>query len=286
MPSNIITLQSILDEMRNNNVETKNNHIELSSKIDSIKTDLTGLITAVKDELNGKITNMRSELSNRIVEVDYKTCVVADSLERLKKIGDLVIVGVPYDSNENIANILTALCNRIKFDISYKPHQIFRTGIKTSSSTLNNIKNTPAIILKFGDKLNANAMLNHFYACKPLPNAADLGFSIDANIYLNNSLTTLDRQIYSNCIQLKFHKLISRVMVIDGVVNIQMASNTPKVPIPSMQIFGEFQRSMESLNIQRNHENSNENVLKRKPSSPPSLSNPTKAAATSGGSSH
>lgn len=280
MPSDVVTLQSILEEM-------KTNHIELSSKIDSIKSDLTGMISAVKDELNGKIINIRNELSNCIVESNHKTCAIADSIERMKKLGDLVIVGVPYDKNENVANIFLTLCLKINFDISHKPHDIFRAGPRTTSSSSIHTANASPIILKFGDKHNANALLKHFYACKPLLKAADLGFATTTNIYISNSLTTLDRQIFSKCMQLKSQKLISRIMVIDGVVNIQMASNTPRVQIPSLQILDEFHKSIASLNIQQiNHINSLDNNLKRKPSSPPSLTNPTKTASTSGGLFH
>lgn len=83
---------------------------------ESNKERLSAKISTVKNELDDKTAIIRSEFIERIVEVENSEISAEQNVERLKKLGDLMLVGISYEKSENFVNILSTLCERIKFN--------------------------------------------------------------------------------------------------------------------------------------------------------------------------
>lgn len=265
-------------------ISINNNHKEISHKIDNVAAELSNKIAEVKDDLYKKIDNVDAKLEGRCDHLENRMTITEISLERYKKLGAYIVYGIPIEESEDLYSIFQSICSKIQVNLNVNSSTIsaFRIGNKSRSGK------PPAVLLKCLDRSASTPFFTAYRSKSPPLTTSDIGFSTNNRIFINHSLTHHDQKIHQKCLELKSKKLLSQVNIDEGVISIKLDRQSKKVRISSLADLNTLQHSIEnnvtSLTPLTHTNIKNRNFVsnKRKPTSPPSLTHPTKSANSNG----
>lgn len=161
-------------ELCHNNIsDLKNMFGEQNLKISNCEEDIVKL-KQENNKLNGLVLGLKDDLNN---------------MEQYSHRNNLVIYGIPEEKSENIFNILRRLAHILHFpDWSNNlVDAVHRMGHTTPH-------NPRPIIIKFVSRLARDEFLAKRKVKRNL-RAAELGYSSENLIYVNESLTTANREL-------------------------------------------------------------------------------------------
>lgn len=238
-------LQQMLSELK---MDINNN---TSSLITSVKADINNSIessiSSLERSLDAKLSTVIAEVKDDINLVN-KRCESLESkverLERLSLLPNLILNGVPFIPNEDLMKVYNSICSVVLFENAvYTLQAIFRVG-KSSASKY------ASIVMKF---ISVDAR-NKFYSCylkfKNL-SVRHIGFEADLRIFIQESLTKTNAEIFRRSMELKRDNKIVRVHTHNGLVFVKVDDKANKVCCVNLVQLSELVNSAVHLNHKR-----------------------------------
>lgn len=234
--NNTITLEMIWNEMarlkgeiqqniKDNNIEMMEKISGISGQMDLIVTKLSAEISNVRTDLTFKIDHLDNETTKRFEVLASSVADTNNELMRLKRLNELLILGIPFTKNEDLKSIFMLLCAKVNFDATNCNFSIFRLG-KSS------VHDKPAaVLLRFIDQTSATGFMKAYFEYRVGLNVTDIGFSSSRRIYIRQNLTPLHNQIYTKCLELKAASKIHSVLLFDGIVYVRKLANSIKYKV-------------------------------------------------------
>lgn len=246
-------LQTLSQKMDTMSDTMSGNDTRLNAKIDSLESTMTSKVQAVKDELVTRIQTVSDEFDQRLEQAEMstiskcdeiysnlnKTAVRVDELkayhesrlDRLERFSlekDLIISGVPIENNDDPCAILGDICGALNCKLKQGDFAaVFR--LTSSHAKSKNTRMLP-IVARLYDDWGKNELLSNYFRKKNL-NLADIGFKTSTRIFINERLTTTNREIFNRAAQAKKSNFIHRFFTRRGLVYVQRDENSRPVRI-------------------------------------------------------
>lgn len=207
-------------------ITAKNNDIMVA--MSDMRREIMEHVGSVKSALEEKIADMKIEVMSEVKEVQKATDDKVECLEQVSQVfesrmgklerqnleREVVITGVPYEQNENVAKIINHICQAVNFNMDNSLENIFRIPSRATS-------NTP-IIIKFWSKDLKYMFMSGYFKLKNL-NLTHAGFNTaPRRIFINESLTPGNREIFALAQRLKKEKKIHQVRTRGGLVYVSV----------------------------------------------------------------
>lgn len=242
----LLALSSKIDIM---NTTMAGNDDRLNTKMDKLETALTTKIQEVKNDMEVRIQTVSTAFEQRLVDSELTTRQICaeniakcenvlnmrddelqayhesrlDRLVRLALEKDLVISGVPLESNDDPYAIIGDICGALNCDLKSGDFvSIFR--LKSGKSNANNKRSQP-IVARIQDDWVKREVLTAYFRKKDL-NLTDIGFKLRSHIYINERLTSTNRAIFNRAAEAKKSAIIHRFYSRRGLVYIQRGANS------------------------------------------------------------
>lgn len=211
--------------------EAESNLAKLSTTVDSRFEDVTRNINYLRADNEQKIVEVAN---GAVAEWKLQTESRLDKMERLALSNELVITGIPYSQGENpsdvVGDIVNALnCNLKPADFS----SIYRVALKKKQRKNPSGNVTAPIIIRFYFEDAKQHLMSSYFQRKGL-NLTDIGFKTSSRIYINESLTKSNREIFSSAAQAKRLQKLHKYFTRRGLVYVQMAADSRAVCIESV----------------------------------------------------
>ncbi|KAJ6634662.1 hypothetical protein Bhyg_13239 [Pseudolycoriella hygida] len=264
----LLELSKKMDGLSTQMTENVNSVREIDAKL-TIKIDctLSDKVNAVKEEAESRLANFSTTVDSRfediarkmnylhagngpvvtevasitVAEWKFQTESRLDKMERLSLSNELVITGIPFNQGENSSDIVGDIVNVL--NCNFKPNDfsaIYRVPPKKNqrNRSRGNVTSTPIIIRFYFEDAKQHFMSSYFK--KKGLNLADIGFKTSSRIYINESLTKLNREIFNSAAQAKRLQKLHKYFTRRGLVYVQMAPDSNTVCITSVGKFDEL----------------------------------------------
>lgn len=266
-------LQSLLSKMDSLNSAMSEVDKRLDVKIDKMESSLCAMINGVKDAMDAKFTSfvadtdlklnnatescyvkcvemsngLSLESSNRIDELRAAHDFRIDKLERLALANEIIISGVPVEHNDNpwgvVGDIIKATnCNIQQRDVA----AVYRTKANNSNSSKNY---SVPIVVKMYDVWAVRELFSCYFKKANL-SLNDIGFKSNARIFINESLTKANRDIFRLAVEAKKANHIVKFHTRNGLVHVKRQVNSKPI---SMQHIGELRQILPPLFVRANN---------------------------------
>lgn len=240
-PSNndILVAMSKFNKDVMDTIKLKNDEIKLA--MDKMHKNILKYVDDTKKNLEEQIDKVKSEVMTEVQVANQKSadCIAGmekmsksietriDKLERQSLLNEVIVTGIPHQGGENIIQIVDSICRVIDFNPEKEIESCFRIPAKKGHN-----KDTP-IVMKFWTIESKRAFMNKYFNAKSL-NLTQIGFKTAARrVYINESLTLKNRDIFSMAQRLKREKKISLVRIRSGLVYVTLAGQSTFVSIIS-----------------------------------------------------
>lgn len=194
-------------------------------QVNEYKHGADGRMQQIEKRLDDFVGDMKATIEEQRVIIDKTLQSMShvsssdtriDQLERQVRMNESVVSGVPYDKNEKIYDILSAICGIIKFSGGV-------SSIETSFRLPSNNKrrrSTPSIVVKFWGADAKAEFFKQYFAAERLC-ASMIGYTTASRIYVNENLTKRNFEIFKAARNLKKDGKISRFSTQRGRVFIK-----------------------------------------------------------------
>lgn len=233
----------------------------LDSKINARLGDLQGdLSKKFEHESNG----IKSEIQSHFIAFDEKfECVESDlrkqtervdivessieNSERLKRLNDVVIRGIPMYNNEQLTKLFELISKAIKFDhrVNSCLNNIFRINRSTDKAS--------PIIAQFTSMLYKREFMRNYFKHGQLK-LRDIGGDSDKRIFVSDNLTKKNSDILSKALELLKLKHLSKVQTRAGFVYVTYADHTNPIRISRLdELLGNECDEVGNITSESNH---------------------------------
>lgn len=235
LSSKMDTLQESMDGI-DKRLNTKIDNLEagMTSRINDVKFELDNRIQAVSDVMDQRIDNVKIEcetivaglvhtVNNRVDEIRERHESRIDRLERYSLERDIVISGIPMETKDDPMSIIGDICGALDCRLKQVDFTaVFR--LRKGGKNSNNSRNVP-IVARLQDDWAKQEITAAYFMKKNL-NLTDIGFKTATRIYINERLTTINRDIFNRAAVAKKNNLIHRFYTRRGLVYIQRQQNS------------------------------------------------------------
>lgn len=237
---------------------------EVITAMNGMRDGLMEYVNTVKQELNDKIVSLKTEVMpevqslnkvavDRIIEAEKLIPAVEsrlDKLERQALAKEIVITGIPCQNRENLVELVNSICKAVGFQSSNDIENCFRIPSKGKR-----LADTP-IIVKFWSMNVKHCFMEGYYKKQNL-NLQDIGFNTaQRRIFINESLTPKNREIFAIAQRMKRERKISLARTRSGLVFITLnGRSSPMCIVDKEQLLSVTEQSQESVNMERNDGN-------------------------------
>lgn len=205
-----------------------NSFDDLAKLMKEVKTDISNQIANFKNEMDSRFKAFRTELQTDIDVISTRQDDIdtrLDILERASLSANLLLNGVPIIENENLNELFEQLCTQIGFTPKeFTLLSIFRVKNKSKQ---------PTIVMKFISQNARNEFYQRYWKTKNL-SLIDLGFETDSRVYVQESLTKANHEIFKQAMSLKRDKKLSSVYTYNGLVYVKSQPESTGVLIDSI----------------------------------------------------
>lgn len=221
---------------------TVNTIPELAALILDVKSELIGTMNNMCSELESKFFGQISRIEDSVKTIESRQDLLDDKLEEIERrthLTDLLLDGIPWVQGEDLTNIYGAICNKIGF--LTKEHtlsSIFRIRNNKQSS------HQPTIVLKFISTTARNEFFRSYMKCLDL-NLKDIGFDTGLRIYIKESLTKRNADIFRKAVTAKKDQQLFGVHTYNGHVYVRINKEDQPIRIISAEHF--FRITAENL---------------------------------------
>lgn len=224
----------------------------LNVKIDGLESSLCKKIDAVKVDVDKRLVDMSADVDRRLNDAvlqsnrkceDTATIVSTavsqqldeiraihelrlDKLERSSLDKELIITGVPMESNDDPWSVLGDICKAINCNLNERD---FTAVFRLKSKNGNSNRSVP-IVIKVYDNFAKQQLLSCYFKRMSL-NLKDIGFQTSARIFINESLTKSNREIFNLAAEAKKSNKIVKLFTRNGLVHVQRSENDKPICI-------------------------------------------------------
>lgn len=224
----------------------------LNGKIDGLESSLCKMIGDAKEDMDKKLSSFSADVDMRLqsaIDSSSRKCEATaaevsadvsnrmdemcamyefrlDKLERISLEKELIITGVPMETNDNplgvVGDIVKALnCNLQQHDFT-AAFRLKRNGVASSRSV--------PIVVRVYDNHVKQSLMSCYFKRKNL-NLKDIGFKTSTRIFINESLTKANREIFNLASEAKKAYHIVKLFTRNGLVHVQRYDNDKPVCI-------------------------------------------------------
>lgn len=236
------TLSSKMDSL-SGTMTAKMNGLEssLCKMIDDVKEDMAKKLSSfsvdvdkrfqdviASSSLTCEATAARVEtvVSNRMDEMRAMHEFRLDKLERISLERELIITGVPMETNDNPLGVVGDIIQALNCDLQRRD---FTAAFRLKRNGGVSSRPVP-IIVRVYDNYVKQELLSCYFKKKNL-NLKDIGFQTSARIFINESLTKSNREIFNLASEGKKANHIVKLFTRNGLVHVQRYDNDKPVCI-------------------------------------------------------
>lgn len=257
-------IQSSINEA----IERSKADIELliNNKIDTMYNECKTIITAVDQRLTSQV-NMNAEVA----------AASADNAERVSKLCELRIIGIPWSPTEDLSDIFNRIASIVGYDISsplswpffYRTTRIEKTtGVRSKQGS---------IILQFV----AECAKSNFYGSYLRSTKSNkltlrsIGYDSNLRIYVSENLSKLNKTLFDEAYALKKANTIHQVYTANGIVQIRFKEGAKPY---SVRNSSELKRIVSDNALSNNVHQNHQTAQNHTPHPTPTTSTPNKEA--------
>lgn len=224
----------------------------LNDKMDGMETSLSKMIVEVKLDMDKRLSSLSADVDKRFVDIEASSsrkCEESaaqvssdvfkrvdelsaiyesrlDKLERSSLDKELIISGVPMESNDNPLGVVGDICQALNCNLNQRD---FTAAFRLRKKSDNSNRSVP-IVVRVYDNYVKQEFLSCYFKHKNL-NLKDIGFHTPARIFVNESLTKSNREIFNLASDAKKANLISKLFTRNGLVHLQRFENDKPIGI-------------------------------------------------------
>ncbi len=197
------------------------NHNDIGVKIEQQSVNLRDEISKNIRELESKMDDkLQSSLSCHSSQIG-KIIGTMDNNDRLAKLNDVLLRGIPTTMNESLISIFDQIATTIGFGAKRSAvNNIFRFGTET---------NAP-ILVKFLSLLFKREFMTQYFAHRELK-LSDIDVESQNRIYASDNLTKANYEIQQKAVKMLKEKLISKINIRSGLVYVKFKEGSDFVKI-------------------------------------------------------
>lgn len=241
-------LRSLSTKMDTLQVSMTDIDSRLNTKIDSLEGIMSGRINEVKNEFENRIVSVCNDFNQRLVNtekdakekcernasnaarkvwehVDEIRARHESRLERLERYSlekDIIISGIPIDNKDDPFAILGDICKALNCTLKQGDFSsVFRLG--NNANKTNHSRSVP-IVARVQDEWVKQQIMGAYFKKKDL-NLKDIGFRTSSRIFINERLTSTNREIFNRASEAKKSNFIHRFYTRRGLVYVQRRDN-------------------------------------------------------------
>lgn len=211
---------------------------ELNAKLEGIKLDLQKQIDNIKSEICELRSSCSSESQTIRTEVDsvcHRLDSASETVSRLEHRTELIAVGIPYVSNENLSNCVLSMSRAIGFDENKTSH------IECKRLRSRNLSDGDQcfILLQFSMACLRDEFYAKYLAKRDLC-LKHIGMNSDRRVFINENLTLSARAIKRAALKMRKENKLAAVTTKLGVVHVKTSSDGPPVAITSLEMLAQL----------------------------------------------
>lgn len=180
----------------------------IKQQTDSLRSEFQNHLRELEDTIDNKVESAINIHLNKFNQVD-----MVEDYNRIAKLNDVILRGIPYKANEKLQNIFDSIGNAVGFKHS-------------SYNSVNNIyrmstsRNGAPILVQFSSSIMKREFMNGYIKKKELY-SKDIGESTNERIYACDNLTKFNYSIYDKALKLLKAKSISKLKTKFGFVYVR-----------------------------------------------------------------
>lgn len=233
------SLSSKMDSLSDTMSEVNN---RLNAKIDVLESSLCKMVREVKAEMDKELSlfsanvdvrineviaesnrkceetaaQVTNNLSNRLDEMSATCEFRLDKLERMSLDKELIITGVPMETNDNPIGIVGDIVQALNCNLQQRD---FTSAFRVKRKHTGTSRPVP-IVVRVYDNYVKQELLSCYFKKRNL-NLQDIGFKTSARIFINESLTNPNREIFNLASEAKKANHIVKLFTRNGLVHVQ-----------------------------------------------------------------
>lgn len=202
---------------------------------EKLKSDIREQMADINTKINRIENNFTSEINTVKKSVD--SCEVRmnkneDDVNRVMKLNELKIKGVPYSVDENLDVIFASISNYIGYDLS-KPNNIPNLmRIQNKKVDANGLIQNPTVIVKFIAKHIRDSFYSLYLAKvsgKPLM-SEHIDLAQGSRVIISENLTAVNQKLFLNAMKMKIENKFAKVFTRDDLVQVKKSIDSkPKL---------------------------------------------------------
>lgn len=220
------TMKDELSKEINENIQVLRNEINtVTQRVDCIEKQCSDM-----KHMQNEIANMNSVITtlNSKLQMHENSLIACD----------LRITGIPWCQDENLAEILSNICNILNIEVPYY-RNLYRTRSKNNSPD-------SAILVKLDSpmaKVHLLKSINEYRKNKNNLHLHLIGINSDRIFYVNESLTQSNYIIFQNALRYRKQKKLVNVFTRRGVVNVIISAKDKPIQLYSLDDLHDLFRS-------------------------------------------
>lgn len=200
---------------------------EMNQLVDSIKTEFKSELETINRKIDMSTKSFSKkvdEINDTVSTLDERVTHIEKDYERVVRLNELKLSGIPVTENENLLEIFTKIAEITGYDTSNTSNIPSMSRQIVKNKATNELNHSTTIILKF----IAVHLKDTFYSLylRLLPrkklSAKDLGFTSENRIFVGENLSQHNFQIFLAANALKHDKKLSNVFTTNGIVNVRI----------------------------------------------------------------
>lgn len=241
-------IQRLLDSHNNKIAETIKTtvHSELMSFGEQLKTEINSKISEVNvkiDAVQANVNVQRDQLST--IQSSVNNCITRitvneDDCNRIGKLNELKIKGIPHKDGENLQTIFESIAKQVGYDLAIPNNVPELNRMQTRSNKENVPIPAPTIIVKFV----AQHIRDKFYGMylsritkQPLEH---IDLPQGSRIIIGEMLTASNQNLFVAAMKLKREKKLTTVFTKNGLVTIKKSADSKPTTIRSSRDLDEI----------------------------------------------
>lgn len=221
-------VESLSDLWTNMKMLLSDNSSRLETKIDACKASIDTLeneFVALRKECEDKMGYLHSTIEN----VRFEQLQTAEDVGKLERAVELIVSGVPYQANENLAQLFA----NISTVLGYQSGQLPIVDLQRLSKLPIAAGSTPPILIQFALRNVRNEFYRRYMGSRSLT-LRHLGFDAENRVFINENLTKLSRVIRAEALKLKKSGSVVQVYTRNGAVFVKRRGATEAEQVRSI----------------------------------------------------
>lgn len=252
--------------------------VDMDSRIHSLNTDINKRLEAIVTESQTSCDNMTKANEDFSAQLENAQYVYENRFDKLEKEllrYEMVVTGVPTTFGEVVFEIIGDICRALQCNVN-GGDVVAAYRLPTSKTLPGRYRNgrqaaiTAPIIVKLSSDWAKQELTSAYFKKKNL-NTGDIGFQSAARIYLNESLTKHNREIFKAANEAKRAKSLWKCYTRNGTVHIQVREEGKTFRVNCLDQMNEIISNSASNPSNNGHNESNQPQPTATSSSPASI---------------